>query len=179
VQKKTIDSYRAAEPWKNFKSIEIINMPKHKLDYIVDDEVYKSYDIEEGDAINPEPAPEKNGYTFSGWSMIPKTMPAHDVVVTGSFTINSYTLTYMVDDKVYKETMYEYGATIIPEPQPEGDYATFEWTDMPQTMPAHDVVVHASYTTGIIEVLMATQRNLRIYSPNGKKQNKLQNGLNI
>ena len=46
-------------------------------------------------------------------------------------------------------------------------------------MPAHDVVVHASYTTGIIEVLMTTQRNIRIYSPNGKKLDKLQKGLNI
>ena len=84
-----------------------------------------------------------------------------------------------IDDKVYKETMYEYGATIIAEPQPEGDYDTFEWIDLPQTMPAHDVVVYASYTSGIIEVLMASQHNVRIYSPNGKKLNKLQKGLNI
>jgi len=46
-------------------------------------------------------------------------------------------------------------------------------------MPAHDIVVYASYTSGIIEVLMTTQRNIRIYSPNGKKQDKLQKGLNI
>ena len=26
------------------------------------------------------------GYTFSGWSETPETMPAHDVTVTGSFT---------------------------------------------------------------------------------------------
>jgi hypothetical protein len=153
---------------------------KYKLTYIVDGEEYKSYEIVYGATITPEPLPtEKEGYTFSGWSDIPETMPAHDVTVIGSFSVNSYKLTYMLDDKVYKETMYEYGATIIPEPQPEGDYATFEWIDLPQTMPAHDVVVHASYTTGIIEVLMATQRNLRIYSPNGKKLNKLQKGLNI
>ena len=106
-------------------------------------------------------------------------MPAHDLTVVGVFTINSYKLTYMIDDRVYKETMYEYGATIAPESQPEGDYATFEWTNLPQTMPAHDVVVHASYTSGIIEVLMTTQRNIRIYSPNGKKLDKLQKGLNI
>jgi len=106
-------------------------------------------------------------------------MPAHDVTVTGTFSINSYKLTYMIDDKVYKEMMYEYGATITPEPQPEGDYATFEWTDLPQAMPAHDVVVYASYTSGILEVLMASQQNVRIYSPNGKKLNKLQKGLNI
>lgn len=151
----------------------------YKLIYMVDDEVYKTISYDYGDVIIPEPVPTKEGYTFSGWSEIPETMPAHDVTVTGSFTINSYKLTYMIDDKVYKETMYEYGAIITPEPQPEGDYATFEWGDLPQTMPAHDVVVHASYTSGIIEVLMASQHNVRIYSPNGKKLNKLQKGINI
>ena len=75
--------------------------------------------------------------------------------------------------------MCEYGAAIIPEPQPDGDYLTFEWTGLPQTMPAHDVVVHASYTSGITEVLLSKQNKLRIYSPNGKKLNKLQKGLNI
>jgi len=235
-----IDAYKTTAPWSSFKSVEKIVMPAHRLTYIVDGEEYKSYEIEEGATITPEPAPTKEGYTFSGWSEIPETMPAHDVTVTGTFTINkykltytvdgeeyktyeveygaiispeaapakegytfsgwseipetmpahdvtvtgsfninSYKLTYMIDDKVYKETMYEYGATIIPEPQPEGDYDTFEWIDLPQTMPAHDVVVYASYTSGILEVLMASQQNLRIYSPNGKKLNKLQKGLNI
>ena len=106
-------------------------------------------------------------------------MPANDVTVTGTFSINSYKLTYMIDDQVYKETVYEYGATITPEPQPEGNYATFEWLDLPEKMPAHDVVVYASYTSGITEVLMTTQRNVRIYSPNGKKLDKMQKGLNI
>jgi len=152
---------------------------KYKLTYTVDGEEYKSYELDYGASITLEAAPTKEGYTFSGWSKIPETMPAHDVTVTGSFTINSYKLTYMIDDKVYKETMYEYGAIITPEPQPEGDYATFEWTDLPQTMPAHDVVVYANYTSGIIEVLMTRQGNIRIYSPNGKKQDKLQKGLNI
>ena len=161
--------------WSKFKTIEALP----ELIYLVDGDVYKTELPIIGEPIVPEPEPTEEGYTFSGWSEIPDTMPTHDVTVTGSFSVNSYKLTYMVDNKVYKETMYEYGATIIPEPQPEGDYATFEWIDLPQTMPAHDVVVYASYTTGIIEVLMATQRNLRIYSPNGKKLNKLQKGLNI
>ena len=152
---------------------------KYKLIYKVDGEEYKSYDVEYGATITPEPTPNKEGYTFSGWSDIPQTMPANDVTVTGTFSINSYKLTYMIDDQVYKETVYEYGATITPEPQPEGNYATFEWLDLPEKMPAHDVVVYASYTSGITEVLMTTQRNVRIYSPNGKKLDKMQKGLNI
>ena len=50
---------------------------------------------------------------------------------------------------------------------------------MPETMPAHDVVVHASYTTGIREMILAKPQDVQIYSPNGKKLNKLQKGLNI
>ena len=47
-------------------------------------------------------------------------------------------------------------------------------------MPAHDVTVTAVYETGIAEiVMMAQQGQVRIYSPNGKMQNKLQKGLNI
>ena len=175
----SIDIYKESEPWKNFKNIVKIDMPTHTLTYLVDNEVYKIYEIEEEESITPEPAPTKEGYTFSGWSEIPETMPAHDVTVTGSFNINSYKLTYMIDDKVYKETMYEYGATIIPEPQPEGDYATFEWIDLPQTMPARDVVVYASYTSGIVELLMPRQQNVRVYSPNGKRLNSPQKGVNI
>ena len=151
----------------------------YKLSYVVDGVEYKSYDVVYNAAITPEPDPTKEGYSFSGWSEIPETMPAHDVTISGTFDINMYKLTYIMDNKVYKETKYEYGATIIPEPQPEGDYASFEWINQPQTMPAHDVVVYAVYTSGLSDVLMASQRNIRIYSPNGKKLNKLQKGLNI
>ena len=159
--------------------IGTFSINKYKLTYIVDGAEYKTYEIEYNATITAEAEPTKEGYTFSGWSEIPSTMPPYDVTVTGSFNINSYKLTYMIDDKVYKETMYEYGATIIAEPQPEGDYDTFEWIDLPQTMPAHDVVAYANYTSEITDILMKTQRNIRIYSPNGKKLDKLQKGLNI
>ena len=102
-----------------------------------------------------------------------------DTKIVAWFSPNWYKLTYMIDDKVYKEIMYVYGATITPEPQPEGDYTTFEWTDLPETMPAHDVVVHASYTSGIVELMMNKQQDVRIYSPNGNRLNAPQKGLNI
>ena len=44
--------------------------------------------MEYGATITPEAAPKKEGYTFSGWSEIPKTMPAHDVIVIGTFIKN-------------------------------------------------------------------------------------------
>ena len=152
---------------------------KYKLTYMVDGVVYKSFEIDYGTAITPEAAPTKEGHTFSGWSWIPSKMPAEDVTVSGTFSVNRYKLTYMIDDKVYKEVTYEYGAKITPEPKPEGDYATFAWTDLPETMPAHDVVVHATYTTGIGELMVTGQQNVKIFSPNGKQLSKPQKGVNI
>lgn len=143
--------------------------PTYKLEYIVDGSEYKSYDHREGAVISPEAEPTKEGYTFSGWSEIPETMPPHDVTITGSFTINSYTLTYMLDDVVYKESQYEYGADILPEPTPEGDYLTFEWIGLPSTMPAHDVVVNANYTTDIISVKGYDIKYDDIYNLQGQK----------
>ncbi len=48
------------------------------------------YSLQEGKTITPEPAPSKGGYTFSGWSEIPETMPDHDVTITGTFIENIY-----------------------------------------------------------------------------------------
>ena len=151
---------------------------KYLLTYKVDDEIVKSDSIVYNTAITPEAEPMKEGYTFSGWSEIPETMPAHDLTIYGTFTINTYKLTYMIDDAVYKVVDYEYGATITPEPQPEGDYASFEWVELPETMPAHDVTVHASYVTGITDISTA-EKIVRIYTPNGKVLNKPQKGLNL
>lgn len=86
VPKGSKEAYQAASYWKEFKEIKNIPIPTHKLIYMVDGEKYKSYDVEEGESIIPEKEPTKQGYTFSGWSEIPATMPAHDVTVTGTFT---------------------------------------------------------------------------------------------
>jgi uncharacterized repeat protein (TIGR02543 family) len=119
----------------------------YKLTYIVDGEVYKTVTYDFGATITPEPAPTKEGYTFSGWSEIPATMPAKDVTVTGTFTINKYKLVYMVDGVEYKSYDIEYGAYITPEPEPTKDGYTFSgWSEIPTTMPAHDVEVSGTFT---------------------------------
>ena len=143
----SIDTYKATKPWSDFKNIIKIDIPLHTLTYIVDDETYKTYEIEEGESITPEPVPTKEGYIFSGWSNIPETMPDHDVTVTGSFAINKYKLTYMVNGEVYKSYDVEYEAKITPEPDPTKEGYTFSgWSKIPETMPAHDVTITGTFT---------------------------------
>ena len=120
---------------------------KYKLTYSVDGQEYKDFEVEYGTAITPEEEPTKEGYTFSGWSEIPKTMPANDVTITGSFTVNTYTLTYMVDGEIYKTIRYNYEANVTPEAEPTKEGYTFsDWSDIPETMPANDVTITGTFT---------------------------------
>ena len=83
-----VGTYRAKAPWNRFSDYSEI--PNYALTYMVDDATYKSHREEEGNPIIPEPAPIMEGYTFSGWSEIPSTMPAHDVTITGSLVKDSH-----------------------------------------------------------------------------------------
>ena len=96
--------------------------------------------------ITLEAEPTKEGYTFSGWSSVPATMPAEDVLVEGSFIINKYMVTYNVDGVYYATDSIEYEAEIVPIEVPAKEGHTFSWTDLPSTMPAHDIVVNGAYT---------------------------------
>ena len=68
--------------------VTVVN-PEFKLTYKVDGEVYKEFSVAYTTALKAIDAPTKDGYTFSGWSDIPATMPAKDVVVTGTFTLSN------------------------------------------------------------------------------------------
>ena len=137
----------ATMPAHDFEVTGTFSANTYTLIYKVDGEVYKTVSIEYGATITPEPAPTKEGYTFSGWSEIPATMPAHDLEVTGTFSINTYTLTYKVDGEVYKEYPIEYGKEITPEAEPTKEGYKFSgWSEIPVTMPAHHVEVTGTFT---------------------------------
>ena len=89
VPKGSATAYQAAAQWKEFFFTQEENASSifYKLTYMVDGETYKTYSLHYGDAIEAEPEPVKEGYAFSGWSEVPQTMPARDVVVRGSFTL--------------------------------------------------------------------------------------------
>ena len=70
-----------------------------------------------------------------------------DANCTVTFIINSYTLTYMVDGEVYETVQVKYGEEIIPIEEPVMDGYTFSgWGEIPETMPAEDVVISGVFT---------------------------------
>ena len=145
VPSESVDAYKEAQGWKNFYNIN--DKTYYKLVYKVDEAEYKTYNLEIGTIVTPEEAPTKEGYTFSGWSKIPGTMPAEDVTVTGTFTVNKYKLTYQVDGEEYKSYEKEYGLEITSEEAPTKEGYTFSgWSEIPGTMPANDVTVTGTFT---------------------------------
>ena len=85
-------AYQAAEQWKEFFFIEdVVEVKKFAIIYMVDNEIFATDSLSVGEVIVPIAEPTKEGYTFSGWSDIPETMPAHDVEVYGNFIFTSVT----------------------------------------------------------------------------------------
>ena len=125
----------------------------YALIYIVDGEVYATDSIEYGAAITPIAEPVKEGYTFSGWSEVPETMPDKDVTVSGTFIVNKYLVTFKIGDEVIAADSLEYGATIVAPEAPVKEGYTFSgWSEVPETMPASDVTISGTYTVNIYKV---------------------------
>ena len=77
---------------------------------------YKTETYKYGENITKLENLIKEGYTFSGWSEIPTTMPAEDITVTGYFEAINVTLTKTAVDSKGNEVdaLYKYkeGATV-------------------------------------------------------------------
>ena len=152
---------------------------KYNLTYKVDGEIYQTYELEYGAEITPEPAPTKEGYTFSGWSYIPETMPAEEVNVFGSFTINQYTITYMIDGEKYDTVTVDFNSKIVPPTPPSKDGFDFAWEEYPETMPAHDITINGAYTTtGILSIAVESGK-AKIFTLDGRQVDTPQKGINI
>ena len=103
----------------------------------------------------------KEGYTFSGWSyngssISNMTMPASDITLVGTLTINSYPITFYVDNQYYSSTENNvyYGTPIqqlLPEVKAPTGYSFSGWNygndavpaDM--TMPDHAIDIKGTF----------------------------------
>ena len=119
----------------------------YEVIYYVDETVYHSEMVEFGSAITLIDEPTKKGYTFSGWSEVPATMPANVVKVYGTFEVNSYTVTFTVNGEVISLEKLPYGSKIVAPVAPAKEGHTFNgWGEVATTVPAEDVTYTGSYT---------------------------------
>ncbi|MCO7159402.1 S-layer homology domain-containing protein [Agathobaculum butyriciproducens] len=108
--------------------------------------------------------PEKEGYTFTGWTNIANIvtvdtttgkfiMPAHHVRFDATFEINQYNVTYKVGTEVVGTDVYNFNSDVVIRPVPTKEGYTFTgWTSTDSAfdirgfkMPAHAVVIEGKF----------------------------------
>ena len=129
---------------------------KYTVSFMVDGETYFTFTGYEGDVITVPENPEKLGYTFDAWDGMPEdgVLPAANITVTAVWSVNTYTITYKVNGEEYSIQTYEYGAAIITPAYDVPEGYTFSGWDVPETMPAEDLVVDATCTINVYEVTL-------------------------
>ena len=141
---------------------------KYKVTFVADGKVVSETEIEYGAPIVAPEAPAKEGHTFVGWGNIDKTVPAHDVIYTAEYKVNSYKLTYILNGNVFAEDSIAYGSIITPRELPDSDKINFSgWEGLPDIMPAHDVVVYGTTTTTGVSAVYNKKQIVTVYSVNG------------
>ena len=117
----------------------------YSITYTINGEEYTAQTYEFGAAVSAPEYTAPEGHTFSGWD-IPETMPAENLVLDAALTVNSYSITYTINGEEYTAQTYEFGA-VVSAPEytvPEGH--TFSGWDIPETMPAENLVLDAALT---------------------------------
>lgn len=155
VPQGALATYKSTKQWKNFSFIKEFDFNEiFYISYFVDDVLFKTDSLKHGEEITLIEEPTKEGHAFSGWSEVPKTMPAENIIVTGSFTVNKYLLTYIVDNEIYASDSVAYGTAIEPLKEPTKEGHTFSgWSEIPKTMPAKDITIIGLYNYTITYII--------------------------
>ena len=153
----------------------------YTITYVVDSVVYATDSITYGDTITLLAEPTQEGYTFSGWSEVPETMPAEDIIIEGSFNVNYYALKYIIDNEPFATDSLAYGTIIeLRETPKRDDYEFIGWSEVPETMPAHDVEVYGNFIfTNVTDIKIDSKQSQKVVEdhqlfivlPNGRKYN--------
>ena len=137
-------------PAKNITITGTYSLNHHKITYIVDGETTDVItDVPYGSEIILKADSSKIGYTFSGWTCEYTIMPDMDIEVTGSFTINLHTITYLVDGKKYEvisDVPYGNDITLIDDPEKRTGYTFSGWVSEYTKMPDQDIQIQGSFT---------------------------------
>ncbi len=172
----------ATMPAKNIVATAQWAKNKYKLTFEAEGYGGEPADVEWGTTIHAPASVSKEGHTLEGWyytdgeeekkfDFEADKMPMHDLTLTAKWTINQYTITFDTDGGTEIPAIKQDYGTVINAPEaPTKDGYTFkEWSPaLPETMPAEDIIVTATYDytyTGWI-----TDEGGKTYLENGKKK---------
>lgn len=148
----------------------------YNVTFKADGETVRSGEALFGSTIVPPDAPSKVGNTFKGWAVEGTTdivtfddnttVPVGGVTYVAIFEVNTYKITYYVDNVIVHVDEYKYGDKVTAYTyNPEAGESFGGWTTtIPETMPANDVNIYGTTSTNNYTVT---------FNVNGKEYAKL------
>lgn len=125
----------------------------HVASFFADGNLYFSEVFEYGAPILIPPRPEKDGYTFLGWTPVPGVMGDEDLEFYAVFEINTYNAIFLVDGEDYAVVPTVYGEEIVAPADPVKDGYTFQgWDPIPGIMGADDEIFNALWSRNPISL---------------------------
>ena len=122
------------------------NKTLYRLIYRVDGKVCFAEMHAKGDRLRSLFVPSKEAHRFEGWQGLPERMPDSDLVIDGTFKPLEFELTYLLDGTEIQRTTLPYGERIVsPSVPSKNGYEFSGWENLPETMPAENLVVHGKY----------------------------------
>ena len=135
--------------WRKTQYYELVEN-LFSITYKVNDSIYQTYYLQEGDDVPVPDYTPATGYTWSGWlnENIPDKMPASDIVVESYTEQTDYAIIYYIDGRVvYSETHHYNDSITAYVPETREHYVFSGWSGFPQSgyMPAENVTVTGTY----------------------------------
>ncbi|PKK99960.1 MAG: hypothetical protein CVV56_08390 [Tenericutes bacterium HGW-Tenericutes-1] len=126
--------------------------------------------------VTPPVNPSRTGYTFSEWdSVLPSTMPANNIILTATYTINQYTISYSTDGGLtYTTVTQDYNTTLETPDNPTRIGFTFDgwYSDAGYTTPyifglmsSDDINIYVKWNVGSLVTSITQDYNTSVSAP--------------
>ncbi len=157
----------ATMPAENVTLTGTFTALQYDLVYMVDGKQHSTEKVTFGTEVTVIAPLTKEGYTFSGWDKTGTfTMPAETVTISGTFTVNTHDVIYMVDGEEYdrvEDVAYGTPVTVIDDLKEDGKVFSGWTIDGAEaadfTMPDKDVTIVGSWTTSNYTVTYYTDKD--------------------
>lgn len=159
------DAMPATVPAAEAKYYTKYEAASYNVTFKADGETVRSGEALFGSTIVPPDAPSKVGNTFKGWAVEGTTdivtfddnttVPVGGVTYVAIFEVNTYKITYYVDNVIVNVDEYKYGDKVTAYTYtPEAGASFGGWTTtIPETMPANDVNIYGTTSTNAYTVI--------------------------
>ena len=116
--------------------------------------LYAEYQLAYGEQV-PQIECNKEGYVFNSWNpAVPSTMPAYDISTYATYIANSYQLKFVtvnyydqIENLTYDLAVgQKIDASLYPKPEQYFKYKYVSENDIPEVMPASDLIIYGRYT---------------------------------